>query len=89
MSGACGPDDPDCQAVLDRVYEYLDGELGPLDLDKIREHLDDCGPCLQQYDLDVALKALVRRSCGCEPAPIELRERILVRISQARAQSSF
>jgi len=85
---SCGPDDPDCAAVLDRVYEYLDGELGPGDLDRIREHLDDCGPCLQQYDLDVALKALVRRSCGCEAAPIELRQRIMVTIVEARAQLS-
>jgi len=84
----CGPDDPDCAAVLDRVYEYLDGELGPLDLEKIREHLDDCGPCLQEYDLDVSLKALVRRSCGCESAPADLRERIMITISQARQQIS-
>ena len=62
--------------------------VGPIDIEKIREHLDDCGPCLEQYDLDVVLKALVRRSCGCESAPIELRERILVTISRARAQLS-
>jgi mycothiol system anti-sigma-R factor len=80
----CGPDDPDCSEVLARVYEYLDGELGPLDLEKIREHLDDCGPCLRQYDLDIALKALIRRSCACESAPYELRQRILVTISEAR-----
>ncbi len=83
---SCGPDDPDCAAVLDRVYEYLDGELGPLDLDKIREHLDDCGPCLKEYDLDVALKALVRRSCACESAPDDLRQRIMVTITEARIQ---
>ena len=54
----------------------------------IREHLDDCGPCLRQYDLDVVLKALVRRSCGCEQAPADLRERILVQISQVRVELS-
>ena len=80
----CGPDDPDCAEVLARVYEYLDGELGPLDLEKIRQHLDDCGPCLSQYDLDIALKALIRRSCACESAPIELRQRILVTISETQ-----
>jgi mycothiol system anti-sigma-R factor len=85
---SCGPEDPDCSAVLSRVYEYLDGELGIEDLQKIREHLDDCGPCLRQYDLDIALKALIRRSCVCESAPIELRQRILVTISEARAQIS-
>ena len=84
---SCGdPHDTDCREVLDRVYEYLDGEMNVIDLNKIREHLDECGPCLQQYDLDVALKALVRRSCACEPAPPALRERIMVRITEARLQ---
>jgi mycothiol system anti-sigma-R factor len=84
---SCGdPHETDCREVLDRVYEYLDGEMNVIDLNKIREHLDECSPCLKEYDLDVALKALVRRSCACEPAPAALRERIMVRISEARLQ---
>jgi mycothiol system anti-sigma-R factor len=84
---SCGEpgEDQDCAKVLGRVYEYLDGELGPADLDSIREHLHDCGPCLRQYDLDEALKALVRRSCR-ESAPAELRERILVKITEVRIE---
>jgi mycothiol system anti-sigma-R factor len=83
---SCGDlDDEDCARVLERVYEYLDGELGPVDLDRIREHLDECGPCLRQYDLDVALKALVRRSCR-ESAPADLRERIMVKITEVRIE---
>ena len=85
---SCGDaDDPDCAQVLAKVYEYLDGELSATDLIRIREHLDDCGPCLRQYDLDVVLKALVRRSCR-EQAPADLRERILVQISQVRVELS-
>jgi mycothiol system anti-sigma-R factor len=84
---SCGDlDDEDCAKVLDRVYEYLDGELGVVDLDRIRVHLDECGPCLQQYDLDVALKALIRRSCH-EKAPADLRERIMVKITEVRIQA--
>jgi mycothiol system anti-sigma-R factor len=80
---SCDADDADCAQALARVYEYLDGELSPADLDRIREHIDDCGPCLQQYDLDIALKALVRRSCQ-ESAPADLRERIMVKITEIR-----
>ena len=82
---SCDADDADCAQALARVYEYLDGELSPADLDRIREHIDDCGPCLQQYDLDVALKALVRRSCQ-ESAPADLRERIMVKITEVRIE---
>jgi mycothiol system anti-sigma-R factor len=84
---SCGnPHETDCRDVLDRVYEYLDGELTPHDVAKIRQHLDECGPCLSQYDLDEVLKALIRRSCACETAPDTLRQRIMVRITEVRLQ---
>lgn len=84
---SCGqPHETDCREVLERVYEYLDGEMNDGDVAKIREHLDECSPCLKQYDLDVALKALVRRSCTCEQAPEALRQRILVRITEVRLE---
>ena len=78
--------DTDCREVLDRVFEYLDNEMGELDCAKIKQHLDECGPCLQEYDLDQALKALIRRSCACESAPEELRLRVLTRITQVRIE---
>jgi mycothiol system anti-sigma-R factor len=91
----CGPDsgqgdaaDTDCSEVLHRVYEYLDGEMTADDTRKIRHHLDACGPCLQQYDLDQALKALVKRSCACEEAPVELRTQIMARITTIQFEIS-
>ena len=84
---SCGnPHETDCSEVLDRVYEYLDNEMEALDCAKIRQHLDECGPCLKQYDLDLALKALIRRSCASEPAPQELRTKILTRITTVRIE---
>ena len=57
MSG-CGADSgqgdaagSDCSEVLHRVYEYLDGEMTHDDTVKIKHHLEECGPCLQEYDL--------------------------------------
>jgi len=82
---SCGhPHDTDCREVLVKVYEYLDGELDGETVEKIKVHLDECGPCLSEYDLDVALKRLVRRSCGGDCAPDELRARIVMEISQVR-----
>ena len=91
----CGPDsgqgdaaDTDCSEVLHRVYEYLDGEMTPDDTRKIKDHLDACGPCLQEYDLDQALEAIVKRSCACEEAPVELRTQIMARITTIRFEIS-
>ena len=58
---SCGnPHETDCREVLDRVYEYLDGEMTEHDIAKVKQHLEECSPCLSEYDLDVVLKALVR-----------------------------
>src|ERR1700745_147325 len=87
---SCGnPHETPCTEVLDRVYGYLDGELGDLDCAKIRQHLDECGPCLREYGLEEAVKRVVQKPCGCDPAPAELRAKILVRIREVRATIEF
>ncbi|MER7366722.1 mycothiol system anti-sigma-R factor [Nonomuraea wenchangensis] len=84
---SCGnPHDTDCREVLDKVYAYLDGELTEHDVVEIRVHLDECSPCLKEYDLDKAVKALVAKHCGCDPVPADLRSKVLDRIAQVRAE---
>lgn len=86
---SCGtPHETDCAEVLDRVFGYLDGELGPQERSAIREHLDECAPCLRQYGLEQAVKALVARCCGREVAPDGLRELVLVRLRSIRVEVS-
>ena len=88
MTGA-EHDELDCSRARLQLYEYLDGEMGSDDCVKIREHLEHCGPCLKEYDLDQTLKALVRRSCGCEVAPTELRIQIMSRITTINMTVEF
>ncbi|GAA4980877.1 mycothiol system anti-sigma-R factor [Nonomuraea thailandensis] len=84
---SCGnPHDTDCREVLDKVYSYLDGELTEGDVAEIRVHLDECSPCLKEYDLDKAIKALVHKHCGCDPVPADLRSKVLDRIAQVRSE---
>ena len=84
---SCGePHGTPCSEVLDSVYLYLDGEQDGEHHDEVRFHLDECAPCLRQYGLEQAVKALVARSCGADPAPIDLRERVLLRIKQVRLE---
>ena len=67
---SCGnPHETPCTEVLDHVYAYLDGELGAPDCDKIRQHLDECGPCLREYGLDEVVKQLVHKHCGHDLVP--------------------
>ena len=84
---SCGnPHETPCTEVLDQLYAYLDGELGAPDCDKIAQHLDECGPCLQEYDLDEVVKQLVHKHCGHDLVPGELRAKVLIRIKQVQAE---
>ena len=72
---------PECADFLERIVYFLDNELDEAGCSAVRIHLDACNPCLQQYDLQRTVKAIVARSCS-EHAPVELRERVLLRIRE-------
>ena len=82
--GPCGsPHDKDCSEVLERVFFFIDNELPTADSSEIQHHLDECRPCLQKYDLERTVKALVARSCS-EHAPQALRDKVLLQIRQVQ-----
>jgi mycothiol system anti-sigma-R factor len=80
MSGS-DPLKPECVEALARLEFFIDHELAQADSAQIKQHLEDCGPCLDIAALERAVKALVARSCT-EHAPETLRERVLVQIRQ-------
>ena len=54
----------DCDdARMQRIYEYLDGALTRDDIAEIKDHLDSCPECLEQYDLECVIRVMVKRSC--------------------------
>jgi mycothiol system anti-sigma-R factor len=73
--------DQSCADFLERIVYLLDNELEAGEVAEVRAHLDECAPCLQSYDLQRTVKALVARSC-CEKAPDSLRERVRVQIRE-------
>ena len=83
---SCGnPHDTPCAEVLDRVYEYLDGEL-----DRERRARDQgpprrVRPCLAEFGLEEQVKAIVKRCCS-DPAPADLRAKVLRHIEAVRVE---
>jgi mycothiol system anti-sigma-R factor len=75
-----------CSDVLDRVYSYLDGQLGENGRAEIRQHLDECGPCLREYGLEEAVKRLVHKHCGHNAVPEDLRIKVLTRVQRIAAE---
>ena len=78
----------DCSDVVEAVYLYLDGELATEAIEEIRQHLDECSPCLREYGVEQEVKSLIARSC-CESAPEQLRVAIQQRLEIVRSQTSY
>jgi mycothiol system anti-sigma-R factor len=82
-----GPGGLDCDDVLRDVYLYLDDESDPSVRNRIRQHLDDCAPCLKRFGLEQDVRSLIARCCGGDRAPQHLRERIGVRITEISVET--
>lgn len=65
----------DCEGVITRVYEYLDGELTVWRRRAITRHLDRCPPCAQGFTFEVEVRRVIISKCS-EEVPPELRARI-------------
>ena len=74
-----------CRDALDRIDEFVDGEISSAESDEIASHLADCPPCMRMFALEQLLKALVARSCA-DPAPPQLRARVVANLLSVRIQ---
>lgn len=83
---SCGePHETDCSEILDHLYEYLDKEMPAGDREKFQVHFDECHPCLEKYGLEQEVKKLVKRCCGHDDVPTDLRSKVMGRIEMIRA----
>lgn len=71
----------DCGEALAELYMFLDGELTEELRDRLTEHLDECNPCLEVYDFEAELRAVIAQRCK-DVVPDSLRERIAAQIEE-------
>ena len=72
----------ECREVIDRLWEYLDGELAAEEAAAIRRHLGECPACHPRCCCDRAFLLVVRRSLSkpC-PAPVAFSQAVRVRLA--------
>ena len=46
----------------------------------VRQHLDECSPCLRQFGVEHEVKMLVARRCGGDRAPESVRVAVLEKL---------
>lgn len=90
---SCGsPHETPCNEVLSAVFLYLDHEINePTRMKAIEVHLQECPPCGEQFEVERRVHDLVARtcSCGCDPAPNPVRERVMQRLTELRIEMTL
>jgi anti-sigma factor (TIGR02949 family) len=69
--------DIDCQEALERLYDYIDGELTPARAEEIKRHLEHCEPCLKVSTFETAWVRFLEVRTRARHAPPSLRKRVL------------
>ncbi len=73
--------DTDCQGALRNMYEFLDKELSAADREHVQAHLDECIPCLESFEFEAELKAVIRTKCQ-ESMPDHLYSKVRLSLRQ-------
>jgi anti-sigma factor RsiW len=70
----------ECEAVVIRLWEYLDQELAPEEAEAVGAHLTYCAHCYPAFCCDRALlKLLARQRVNAAPIALEMWVRGLLR----------
>ena len=64
-----------CAEVIERLWEYIDGELDEARRAEVSEHLELCQRCWPHYDVHRAFQSFLRRHGECRIPP-ELRRKV-------------
>ena len=82
-AGASATAELDCTETVRRLYDFLDGELTEERRQKIRIHLDHCGPCEEVFEFQAELRRVIADRCK-DRVPDQLRHRIAEAIDRER-----
>ena len=74
-----------CEHVLERLWEFVDGELPAAEEQAVREHLEVCGRCFPQFDWHRAYARFVHGAATRMDNPV-LRRRVFAALLRASAE---
>jgi mycothiol system anti-sigma-R factor len=64
-----------CRELVERLIDFLDGELAAEEAQRLRAHLDECEPCVR-YVRTYELTIQITRRLPPTPPPATLLERL-------------
>jgi anti-sigma factor (TIGR02949 family) len=75
-----------CEEMFRRLDDYVDRELAPAEVVRVREHLETCAACADEYAFHTAMLEEVRGRLRRIDVPADLLSRALARIATARRE---
>ena len=73
-----------CEEVFRRLDDFLDRELSAEDMQLVREHLDTCEICTQEFQFEAGVIEGIRAKLQRIVLPVDLVARITRRIDEER-----
>jgi len=71
-----------CEEARERLFEFLDGELDPLEASEVQRHVDVCSACYPRFRFEQQFLEALRRAEERGAAGSELKERVLAALQQ-------
>ena len=72
---------------MEKLYEFLDGELTPDVDEQIRAHLAECRGCFPHFEYERVFLRFMEKRVAIEKAPPSLRRKILAALIERRGRS--
>lgn len=67
----------DCHEAFRRIHDYVDRELTPEEIQKVRAHLEVCAVCAREFRFEAQVLDDVRAKIQRVTAPADLKARVL------------
>ena len=81
--GGGGGDSVDCMEALERIYDFLDGELDPQKSEAIEMHFEKCTICYPHLKMEENFRARLSTALARPTVPDGLKDRVLGILDEA------
>jgi anti-sigma factor (TIGR02949 family) len=78
------PNSYNCRDAFRRIHDYVDRELSPDELRRVREHLDVCARCAREFRFEAEVLASIRDALRRVEVPDRFREAVATALRDSR-----
>jgi anti-sigma factor (TIGR02949 family) len=83
---ASRPCNIECKDALERLYEFLDGELESSSAEEVEQHFRLCQRCYPHLAMEESFREALRRAQGGGAVPPELMDRVLRSLEESQGE---